>query len=560
MRRFLQLCLFLIFLSPIVLVSNGLDTLGFVSPVDHTIRLTGNFMELRPNHFHAGIDIKSTNGQSGDPIKTVQDGYISRIKIQSGGYGNVLYIDHPNGYTSVYAHLSKFIPELETFVKEIQYTLESFEVDIYLEPGKFTFDLGDKIGEMGNSGRSFGPHLHFEIRETKTEKPLNPEYFGIGPSDNRAPTLESLHLHQLTETGELVSKTVKYFNPKSETYRLYQDTIELSASHLGIGLQMFDRMDGSWNKNGIYGFELSIEEEVAIAWQADEFSFDESRYINAFWDFERKEMHGQKVYLLYRALCNPFSFYNEGGNGIIDLRDGKDKRIRLRAYDLHGNESILEFVVRSDGKSNPVARASLDCDTVYNQSAGYFDVRFGANSFFYPLSLDIKYKVKKLDGQDCPTVVIGDRHIPVNGRYLVTCPMPKADTDKWSLVKVNASGKMKQFAAEPNDDYLLAKLDELGTFSLYKDTLAPKIEPISFSKSLSTQWKVKITDNLIPDGNTQDLAYSATLNGHWIRMRYDAKNDLLLFSDKEKLSKETSVFKLIVSDHCGNVSRYERRI
>ena len=133
MSRMIRVFLFVIaVLSSFTAQGNIVDSLGFVSPVDHVIRLTGNFMELRPNHFHAGIDIKSTNGQPGDVIRTVHDGYISRIKIQSGGYGNVLYIDHPNGYTSVYAHLDEFAPRLEKYVKEIQYALESFEVDIYL--------------------------------------------------------------------------------------------------------------------------------------------------------------------------------------------------------------------------------------------------------------------------------------------------------------------------------------------------------------------------------------------------------------------------------------------
>lgn len=551
----------LVLLIPFSGISKGLDSLGFISPVDHVIKLTGNFMELRPNHFHAGIDIKSTNGQSGDRIKIVGDGYISRIKIQSGGYGNVLYIDHPNGYTSVYAHLSAFTDELEAYVKEIQYALESFEVDIYLRPSQFNYLKGEKIGEMGNTGRSFGPHLHFELRETKTEKPLNPEFFGIGPTDQRSPTLESLHLHQLSAEGYIVKKEIKYFNPKSKSYRLYQDTIEVETGFLGVGLQMFDRMDGSWNKNGVYGFELFVDGKLFMSWEADEFSFDETRYINAFWDYERKQLHGQKVYLMYRARCNPFSYYKEqAGDGIIDLKDSNSKRISIRAYDLYGNESVLNFVARSTNLSKPSAPSVLVCDTTYNHSAGYFDVHFGPNSFFYPTALDINYEVKSIDGQKCPSVIIGDRYIPVNGKYHIYCPLPISDPNKWSLIKVDANGKKRQFAADTIGKKLLARPDEIGVLSLYKDTIAPSIEPISFSPTLSTPWKLKITDNLIPDGRTNDLRFMAKLNGKWIRMKYDAKNDLLSFSDKDRLPKGPLNFKLIVIDHCGNVNRYERNI
>lgn len=563
----LKFCLILVFHLPFIVLSakgldtKGLDSLGFISPVDHDIKLTGNFMELRPNHFHAGIDIKSTKGQSGDRIKIVGNGYVSRIKIQSGGYGNVLYIDHPNGYTSVYAHLSSFTDELEAYVEEIQYALESFEVDIYLQEDQFQYIKGEKIGEMGNSGRSFGPHLHFELRETKTKKPLNPELFGIGPTDKRAPTLESLHLHQLSPEGDIVAKEIKYFNPKSKSYRLYRDTIDIETGFLGVGLQMFDRMDGSWNKNGVYGFELSVDDSLLIRWEADEFSFDETRYINAFWDYERKQLHGQKVYLMYKAKCNPFSYYNdETGDGIIDLSGGKTRRVSLRAYDLYGNASRLNFVARSSGLADATRHAVLDCDTTHNHNVGYFDVRFGPNSFFYPTALDISYEVKDVDGQKCPSVIIGDRYIPVNGKYQIYCPLPKSDPNKWSLIKVDANGKKRQFAADTIGNKLLVRPDELGVLSLYKDTIAPSIQPISFSPTLSSPWKVKVTDNLSPDGGTNDLLYIAKLNGSWIRMRYDAKNDLLSFSDRDRLPQGPLNFKLTVIDHCGNISRYERHI
>ena len=539
---------------------NNVDSLGFISPVDHQIRLTGNFMELRPNHFHAGIDIKSTNGQIGDAIKVVQDGIVSRIKVSSGGYGNVLYIDHPNGYTSVYAHLSIFDPQLEAYVKEMQYRLESFELDIYLSDDKFSFIQGDKIGEMGNSGRSFGPHLHFELRKTESEHPVNPEALGIGPEDNHAPTLQSLHLHHLSEQEEVLSKTIKYFNPKQKGYVLYSDTLDTKAPIVGMGLQMFDRMDGSWNKNGIYGFELEVEEQKTFAWRADEFSFDETRFINGFWDYERKTEHGQKVYLFYKTSCNPFSYYEVDANGLIRLELGESKRVKLKVFDIHENTSEVYFVVRRVAKeSGFVSEGNLmTCDTSHNIKAGGFRVRFDEQNFFQPIRIDVQMGSETLRGKATPFIQLGTKAYPVNGYYKVTHSIVDSEPEKWNLVKLNSKGQMKQFAADTVSGKLLFRLDELGKFYLVKDEKAPELVPISFSKNRNSPWKVTMTDNMIPDGRTQDIKYEARLNGNWIRMAYDAKNDLLLFSDKEWLKSGLNTFILMAKDNCGNVRKYER--
>ena len=174
----------------------------FRSPVDHHIKLSGTFGELRPNHLHAGIDIKAKNGKIGQPLYATADGYVSRIKVQSGGYGNVLYINHPNGYTSVYAHLHEFPKAIAKYVKEFQYRRQSFEVEIFPEAERFRFKQGEVVGKLGLSGRSFGPHLHFEIRDTKTEKPINPLLFGIQVADNIAPKLHKLKAYFLNDKFE----------------------------------------------------------------------------------------------------------------------------------------------------------------------------------------------------------------------------------------------------------------------------------------------------------------------------------------------------------------------
>ena len=535
---------------------------GFVSPVDHQIRLTGNFMELRPNHFHAGIDIKSTNGQSGDVIRNVFKGHISRIKVQSGSYGNALYIDHPNGYTSVYAHLQDFNDEIAAYVKDIQYSIESFEVDIYLPDTLFPVEQKTAIGTMGNTGRSFGPHLHFELRDTKSEHPVNPELLGIGPEDTSAPKLESLHFHLLGKQGEVIKKEVKYFNPNYKNYQLYKDTIKLNAQQIGCGMQMFDRMDGSWNKNGIYSYKLLVDDSLEFSWRADEFSFEESKYINGFWDFERKEEHGQKVYLFYRSECNSFSFYNSNGDGIIELSNSQARKVNILVSDLHGNESECEFHLIADKVSETITMESAvqDCDTIQVLRAGYFEVILDENSLFTPATIAVEYTKENISGMTCPSITIGNSRIPVKNRYRLSTRIPEEDIEKWTMVKRANNGKLKQFGGDTLGGRFVCLLDELGIFSMYKDTTPPTIRPVSFSSEFKTPWKIEIKDNLVADGLARDLYYKATINGEWIRMRYDAKNNMLLFDDADKLPDGMKYLDLTVIDHCGNVASYNRKI
>ncbi len=246
------------------------DTLSvesFVIPIDHKIKISGSFGELRPNHFHAGIDFKSKNGSEGDTIRASASGFISRIKVQSGGYGQVIYIDHPNGYTTVYAHLQKFNPAIEAFIHQKQYNIKSYEIDVYPEQNRFQLEQGQFIGLMGNTGRSYGPHLHFEIRNTETEHPINPYILGIGPKDTKPPSIYSIGIHGLDNDHHSVwSKSYTWNKKSSPSY-------EIPAWRVGMSIQTFDLMDGSTNKNGIYSIEMLVDDTLYYKHVMDEFNF-----------------------------------------------------------------------------------------------------------------------------------------------------------------------------------------------------------------------------------------------------------------------------------------------
>ncbi len=558
MIRSFLLCLMILVGSQ--LLASIIDTLGFTSPVDHKIKLTGNFMELRSNHFHAGIDIKSSNGQPGDNIRSVYDGHISRIKIQGGGYGNALYIDHPNGYTSVYAHLHQFSEEVAAYVKGIQYALESFEVDIYLPDSIFRVKQKEIIGQMGNTGRSFGPHLHFELRKTKTETPVNPEKLGLGPTDSSAPTLESLHLHSISEDGAILDKEVRYFKSKNPNYTLHEDNIEFSGSRVGLAMQMYDRMDGSWNKNGIYGYLLKVDGQRIFSWQADEFDFSETRYINAFWDYERHKRHGQKVYLLYRQSCNPFSYYSINQDGIIDLSDGQAHKVEIIATDLHKNRSVTSFTIRQSKNMRQHEQANISCDSTIIEQVGKYEINFKEGAFYAPLSLKISEGTETINGVKYPSVTIGNEHTSVQGYFEISCPITDTLDQQWTMASYDSKGRLIQFGGHIEGNRFVSQVDQLGTFMMIKDTKPPTISPVNMDSRRRSPWKIRINDNLIPDGRANDLLVIGTVNGQWMCWEYDMKNNMLVFDDWDSLPPGSLELNLEISDHCGNLNIWSRTI
>jgi len=394
----------------------------FRSPVDRSIFLSGTFGELRPNHFHAGIDIKAHNGKVGQPLLAAADGYVSRIKISSGGYGNVLYLKHPNGYTSVYAHMHQFEDEITKYVKAAQYQKERYEIELFPTKDQFVFKKGEVIGKLGTSGRSFGPHLHFEIRDSRTEKPINPLLFGFKVKDNIAPKLHQVKAYFLNDKlNTLDTKTYSLIKLSGNRYKIKGDTLRLGAWRVGFGIKAYDHMNGAPNWNGVYKVDMYEDDALAHNFEMETFAFNESRYINAHLDYEEQVAKKSYFNRMFRLPGNKLSIYNDQETkGLITLSSTKTKKVRMEVEDVEGNESILEFWVKRSKVKDPVSEA-FNYLLPYNEE-NIIDnqtirIHFPLGTFYE--NIYMKYRTSRDDSQHVysPVYHIHDYKTPVHTYY-----------------------------------------------------------------------------------------------------------------------------------------------
>jgi hypothetical protein len=336
--------------------------------------LAGTFGELRSNHFHSGIDIK-TGGREGLNVYAAADGYVSRIKIQVHGYGKAIYIDHPNGYTTVYAHLQHYNPYIDSIIRAIQYKNKSFTVNYFPPKGSIKIKKGEVIAKSGNTGGSMGPHLHFEIRNRKQE-PINPLLFGFKEiKDNVRPTISNLAVTPLTinsrvngEFNETVFQTKLIENG---TYQLASNDTIFVKGAFHLNLAAIDKLNGVPNKNGIYTLQVAVDDTIYYKLNVDKFSFAHTRMINEHINYRLYKSIGKRYYKIYYNNKNKLGFYDSfTDKGILNFNDFKAHHIKVICADAYGNQSTLKFIVKNTNdaftSSNNNKTNELSCSIINN--------------------------------------------------------------------------------------------------------------------------------------------------------------------------------------------------
>lgn len=529
--------------------------------MDIPLSLAGNFGELRSNHFHSGFDFR-TNGEEGYLVKAVADGYVSRIKVSAFGYGNAVYITHQNGYVSVYGHLQRYDSTISNYLKLKQYELESFEVDLFPMKNEIMVKQGQIIALSGNTGGSEGPHLHFEIRDEKTEEIINPYFFGFSVEDTIAPGIEGIAMYSL-EPNAIVNgcNCTKYLPIKKTGVNSYtlNDTVNVSGK-IGFGIITYDTENGSANKNGTYAYGLKIDTTQVFNYQCKRFAFDQTRYINAHIDYAKMKKSKDRYQRCFLLPGNKIKHYETNAEkGIYNFSDTLAHLVSINAYDFNGNESKLEFICKSKPLKND-KKTSESATTFYWNKANEFKTA-EMNIDLPPSCLyeDVNFKYHKTDGTG---KLLSNIHhllsneIPVHSNYTLSIK-PKAKAmkhqQKLLIVSIDEEGNISSEGGNFENGFVVSKLRSFGNFAVMMDTTAPHVKILNYDKEKAffkgETIEVKIGDNLSGIKN-----YRGTIDGKWILMQHDNKEKKLTYIFDEKLAKtnEEHIFAIIVTDKKGN--------
>ncbi|MFK7814540.1 MAG: M23 family metallopeptidase [Maribacter sp.] len=533
---------------------------AFQSPLGIPLILAGTFGELRSNHFHSGIDIK-TQQRQGLPVFAIGDGTITRIKVSLYGYGKVLYVAHPNGYTSVYGHLQKFGPEIEEYVKKIQYNKKAYEIEVFPDYGELKLEKGQVIAYSGNTGGSSGPHLHFEIRSSISEKPTNPLLYGLEVRDATNPVLEKLFAYPLSKNAQVNqsnSKVELNFSKQKDGSFLSEKVTALGA--IGIGFKGFDRQDMAANRNGVYSVELKVNGQTCTEYDFEKFSFGETRYINTLVDYEHYGKYRQKIQQCFLTPGNRLSIYNVLKNdGRITIKEGLSYSIELILKDLEGN--LTKAIIPVEGKKEiiKIQKEITKTDTYViakkpnNYDLGAAKVYFPSNTFYKDFYIDLK--------KDNDTVTIHNGRVPAHRNFTITfdtSKYSKEERKKLFIARLDKKLKASYASTYKRGSTFTTRTRNLGTYTLAKDTTAPKIRAKNFKEKQWLNNYSYLSLNISDDLSGIDT-YSATLNGKWILMEYESKKNTITYNFDDKiLDQKQCNLVVVVTDNVGNSTTFKR--
>ena len=537
---------------------------GYFSwPVDAKIALAANFGELRPNHYHMGLDCKSDQVEN-RPVMAAAEGYIAKVKIEPFGFGRCIYINHPNGLTTLYAHLNDFYPALEQYITNKQYQLKSWNVFLDLPAGMFPVKKGQFIAFSGNTGGSQGPHVHFEIRETKTDKVLNPLLFGFPLADNIAPDI--LRLAVYDRTISTYEQRPRFFSLKkiNGVFTTSPSLVVVNTPSISFAITAYDRYSGSTNKNGIFQAILSDNEKPLAGFQMDGINYDETRYLNAHIDYKLHNSGASYVQHLGNLPGYTNGIYNNQlGNGVVNLEDGLVHSIKIAVKDANGNSSVLQLTVQYNGAKPAVKKALAKSDQQHREfRPGFINVFENAQVRFYlpenALYDSIRFTFKEvIPTQGNPIYQIHNGDIPIHSLFAINIKNPIARFPNKMVMhrswrNKNDYSKAAQVLTGYGKDWFRASFKAFGNFQLIEDTIPPSITAIGFREGMNISKQNRIA--FVIKDDTEELEnFTALLDGKWIRFSND-KGAVFIYRLDEHCPPGEHELKISVADCVGNKS------
>lgn len=539
--------------------TNKYPITDFRQPLDITPpALAGSFGEIRGNHFHSGIDFR-TNQREGYPVYAVADGYISRLRVQNSGFGQALYINHPNGFTTVYGHLQRFSPKIATVVKNLEYEKKSFEIDEFPDATLVPVHKGEIIAWSGNRGSSGGPHLHFEIRDTKTEETINPQFFGIIIPDNIPPVIHGLYVYRLN------GKTFNEFTPKQAigiagASGQYKTTAPISLTgEVGFGIVVTDRHNGLSGTNGVYSIQLELDGKKIYTSALERFAFEDSKAINSHIDYPTYINTKRSIQKSFVDPGNPLKIYSGLVNsGKINFNDGASHQLRYIITDSKGNSSVLPFTVNAGTAA--ITAPTVPPGIIYPYSkVNEFNneeikVVFPMGTLYNDLNFSYK-KLPKPAGNAWSAIhQIHNRYTPLHigfDLWIKADNLPENLRSKALIVNTDGSSQGGSFES----GFVKATPKNFGSFYIATDTVAPRIVPVNIGegRNMAGLSKIifKISDNL-----SGIKSFNGYIDGKWVLMEFDAKTATLWHSFDERTSSGKHNLELVVIDMKENTRHY----
>ncbi|MFV8379469.1 M23 family metallopeptidase [Flavobacterium sp. LB3R33] len=534
----------------------------FRPPLDIPMQLSGNFGELRPNHFHAGFDLR-TQQKEGLKVYAVADGYVSRIKISTFGNGKTIYINHPNGFTSVYGHLKMANGEIENYIKKTHYKEQSFEIEMFFKPNEMVVKKGEVIAFSGNTGASEGPHLHFEFRDSKTEFIINPMLFGYNKflKDTKKPIVSGVYVYPLdSKTTVNHSKRTLLLNVSLQKDGTYLSDKVVANGTIGFGISAYDTDDVSFNNNGVYKVQSFYNGKPNFGYEFNTYSFDDMRYINALIDYSRYKKMQQRVQKLF--MKNPYNLsiiQADENKGVLQVTPNLASLYRIEVSDFFGNKKTIAIPIQYDLLSTTISPEPVQSNYFVKANK---DSNFGlANmSVFFPAGtfyedFDLNFDVKN------DTLFLHDDTVPAHTNFTVSIEDTKsteAQREKMFIGRIEGK-KVNYNPTYRKDNVFNTKVKILGKYALVSDTAAPKISmavPVE-GKWISEQKTIQLS---IYDELSGIKSYNGYLNGKWVLFEYDNKTRKLThyFSDGI-VADGANDLKVVVIDNVGNSTTFETR-